>query len=166
MVFLYIFECMLIVLLGMGGPGGGSTASNPLLSTSELPTTKDVCVGVLGWLVVLIIFTLLVSLISYLINLTVQKKKNPKRFLEPDEQAQARQLQQQTITTTNSSFAKKLFYFLECLALGIICMVKGKNRPMASTHQPPTRKEVTTSVVGWLCILLIVLTVVILCLAL
>ena len=157
---------MFIIFLGMGGPGGGSTASNPLLSTGELPTIKDVCVGTLGWIVVLILFTLLVFLVRYLINLTVKKKKNSKRFLEPDEQAQTRQLQQQTIATTNSPFAKKLSYFLECLALGILCMLKGRNSPMASTGQPPTKKEVITSVVGWLCILLMVLMVVILCLAL
>ena len=149
LVFLYILECMMNVFIAP------SSMDKPLATTGELITWKDIGVGMLGCFIVVLIILAVSFIIRYL---TVKKKKTSGDILEKDTE--------ETIATmiANSKIATKLCYFFECLALGILCLVKGKNSLMMSTNKKPTKRDVLVSVIGWISIFLLVAVVVLICL--
>ena len=152
MWFVYVFECMIYVLPSIGGP------SEPLNTTNAMPTLQDIIVGWIGWAIIL----LLILGISLIISYFSKRKAPPKESYLADSNPH-NEIKENNI---NPKFTKRLFYFLECFALCFTCMCGGANRPMKSTNQKPSRKEVIVSLIGWMIIILLVLLIVLLCISL
>ncbi len=73
MFILYVLECMLLLFLEGGSPGGSASAMT-LVTTKQPMTISDVVVGYFGWVVLAILIFGILLLIKYLQNRDTIKK--------------------------------------------------------------------------------------------
>ncbi|MCM1546557.1 MAG: hypothetical protein NC033_05930 [Clostridiales bacterium] len=126
---LYILECMALGILCMYG------GTDRIMSTTgEQPTWKEVGVCLLSWIIVFLVILFIVDLIKYILS---KKKKLDDR----------------------NDFVLGVLYILECMALGILCMHGGTDRKMYTTGNRATGKEVVYCLVGWLFVVLIIISI-------
>lgn len=143
---LYILECMMraIMAIIMGYDG-------TLITTGKEVTVKDIGVALLGWFITILIVLIIVYLIKYIIQLKKQKitkdgiNKNEQNFM------------------SNKKVVNPFLYVLECIALCVLSMHGGINRPMITTGQKPKSKEVVVAISAWIYIGVIILGIVLTC---
>lgn len=146
---LYFLECLILPFLSIH-----SGNRKPMYTTGQPPTMKEVWICVVAYIIIFL-------LIIFIIVLTKSyKKKNymKKGSIEYDE---CLKIQDKKIKS--SKFYKKLSYFLECMALGILSLNGGMNRTMYTTGAKPSKKEILICSIGWLTIIIIVVSVILLC---
>lgn len=144
MSILYVFECMALGILCMY-----SGIDMKMYTTGEEPTTKEVGVCMLCWL----LMGLVVLFIGYWIRYADKKKAynnvNDKNLVKANED-----------TAKKMKFSFWLLYLLECMALGILCIHGGIDRNMYTTSKKATFKEVMISFAGWAYLSLVVVSIV------
>ncbi|MGN0823822.1 MAG: hypothetical protein ACI4MB_01995, partial [Candidatus Coproplasma sp.] len=128
-IMLYILECMALGILCMYG------GTDMIMSTTgEQPTWKEAGVCILSWFIVLLVVLFFVYLIKHILS----KKKN---------------------SSNNKSFISGLLYLMECMALGILCMLGGIDRKMKTTGCKATSKEVVYCIICWLVIVVFIISI-------
>lgn len=149
---LYILECMARAIMAtiMGYDG-------ELITTGEKVTNKDVGVALLGWLVTILIVLIIVFLIKYLsqLNKINISKDNFANYQESN-------IKEQDLKK-NKIVINPFMYVIECMALCVLCMHGGINRPMITTKQRPNSKDIVVAIVGWLYIGLVIIGIVLVC---
>lgn len=71
MFILYVFECMFLLFLEAGSPGGSGLT---MTTTKQLMTINDVMVGYWGWVILALLIFGILLLIKYLRNRDTLKK--------------------------------------------------------------------------------------------
>lgn len=141
---LYILECMALGILCMH-----SGIDMKMYTTGEEPTTKEVGVCMLCWL----LMALVVLFIGYWIRYAYKKKAynnvNDNNLVKAKENVDKKM-----------KFSFGLLYLLECLALGILCMHGGIDRNLYTTGKKATFKEVIISFASWAYLSLVLVSVV------
>ncbi len=124
-----------------------------LITTGAPVTSKDVWVAVLAWLIVFIFIIIIYLTIKFIIS----KKRNKNQ--------PAIHNQEDNYSSTEKSkgkycFLKFLLYFFECMSLLFTVAFGGASRPMVSTGQKPTKKEVNVATYGWLAVALLIVMII------
>lgn len=122
-----------------------------LITTGKDVTGKDIGVALIGWLITILIVLIIVYLIKYLIQLRKQKIAN--EDLNSSEQN----------SVNNKKIINPFLYVLECMALCVLSIHGGINRPMITTGQKPKSKEVVLAISAWCYVGLIILGIVLVC---
>lgn len=124
----------------------------PLQSTGKAFTLRDFGVALLGWLIVLVIIFLIIYLIKYSVHkrkISVQSRNN---VCETGDVCKDKFL-------TGGVFSG-IIYIFECISLGISYFFGGLKRPMRTTGKIPTCKEISYCIMGWIIVVLIILSII------
>ncbi len=124
----------------------------PLQSTGKAFTLRDFGVALLGWLIVLVIIFLIIYLIRYFVGKRKISVNNRDKACERGDVCKDKFL-------TGGIFSG-IIYIFECLSLGITCFFGGLKRPMRTTGKIPTSKEISYCIMGWIIVVLIILSII------
>lgn len=130
---LYILECMALGILCMYGG-----IDMKMYTTGEEPTTKEVGVCMLCWLLMSLVVLFLAYCVRYSSKKKVYNNVNNNNLVKAKEDA-----------AKKMKFSFGLFYLLECMALAILCIHSGIGRNMYTTGEKATSKEVIISLACW-----------------
>lgn len=156
MSFLYILECMFLLVISTGS---GNVAGTTMITTGEKPTNKELIVAVLGWLAVYLIITFIILTVRIIRKRIRRKRGIPeKKPKTTNSEAVEKQLYE---TFYNNKFSKWYFYVCECATLSFL--YNHNDKKLYSTGKKATKKEYLNFVWFWLSIAVVITFVVLLC---